>query len=143
MASYEKSCGAVIFRENNGNAEYLLIFNRKGNAPGHWGFAKGHMEDGENEKQTAEREIKEETGLSAEFVGKFKAHTRYSPKAGIIKDVIYFLARGNGSVTIQQSEVADYAWLGFEDAYLKISNAGDRSILHRANEYVKKSGIVK
>jgi len=140
MASYEKSCGGVIFRENDGTTEYLVIFNRKGNAPGHWGFAKGHMEDGETEKQTAEREISEETGLAVEFVGKFKAHSRYSPKVGVIKDVIYFLARSNdGEVKIQQSEVADYAWLDFESAYKKLSNAGDKSILYRADEYVKKA----
>lgn len=140
MAAYEKSCGAVIYRDNDGKTEYLLIFNKKGNANGHWGFAKGHMEFGETEKETALREIGEETGVKVEILGSFKAHTRYSPKEGVIKDVIYFLAKHTeNEVKMQQSEVGDYAWLDFDGAYKRVSNTGDKSILYKANEYVKKA----
>ena len=38
---------------------------------GNWGFAKGHTEYGENEKQTAIREVKEETGLDIEIISDF------------------------------------------------------------------------
>lgn len=140
MADYEKSCGAVIFSKNDNKTEYLLIFNKKGDAPGHWGLAKGHTEAGETEKQTALREIKEETGLDVALIGTFKAHSRYSPKQGVIKDVMYFLAQyTGGDVELQQSEVADYAWLEFCEAYDRITKSADKSILYKANEYVCKA----
>ena len=57
---YEKSCGAVIFYKSRQNTKILLVKNSNGR---YWSFPKGHIEDGENEHQTAIREIKEETGL--------------------------------------------------------------------------------
>ncbi len=142
MPSFEKSCGGVIFRKNNNGIEYLLIYNKKGNVDGHWGFPKGHVENNETEKETAFREISEETGLTAEFIGDFRAHTRYSPKEDVIKDVIYFIAENNGEkVTVQQSEVSDYAWLDYDNAFEKISNASDKKILESAAKYIKENNL--
>ena len=114
----EKSCGAVIFNIENGTRKYFLIFNKKGNAKGHWGFPKGHTEAGENEYETASREIYEETGLRVVFYGDERVVTHYSPKPGIEKDVVYFLAipRNNQAVTIQKEEAADYRWCTFSEA---------------------------
>ena len=58
--TFEKSCGAIVYRKHHGNTEILLI---KHINSGHWSFPKGHMEQGESETETALREIKEETGL--------------------------------------------------------------------------------
>ena len=57
---YEKSCGAIIFYRNRRNTKILLVKNNNGR---YWSFPKGHIEQGENEEETAIREIKEETGL--------------------------------------------------------------------------------
>ena len=62
----EKSAGAIIYRMENGVAQYLLLHytpSSKGKR-GQWGFAKGHVEAGETEIQTAKREIAEETGIT-------------------------------------------------------------------------------
>ena len=58
--TYEKSCGAIVYRKYHGNTEILLI---KHINSGHWSFPKGHVENDETEPETAIREIKEETGL--------------------------------------------------------------------------------
>lgn len=115
---YEKSCGAVIHRINNGVKEYLLVLNKKTENAGHWGFPKGHTENGENEYQTAAREIYEETGLRVIFCGAEKAVSRYSPKEGTQKDAVYFSAyvRNDGEITLQQSEIAEFCWCGFSEA---------------------------
>ncbi|MCA9334394.1 NUDIX domain-containing protein [Candidatus Saccharibacteria bacterium] len=57
----EPTAGGVIFRHNpkNTKVEILLIQDAKDR----WTIPKGHIEEGETAKQTAEREIKEETGL--------------------------------------------------------------------------------
>ncbi len=115
---YEKSCGAVIFRNISGIREYLLIMNKKGNARGHWGFPKGHIEQGENEFQTAAREIFEETGLSVVFCGGAREISSYSPRQGVEKDVVYFLAtpKNDAKVRLQAEEVAEYKWCSVKEA---------------------------
>lgn len=134
---YEKSCGAVIFRRNNGAYEYLLVQNKKPGAKGHWGFPKGHVEKGETEEETARREISEETGLSVGgFIKGFRVVTRYSPAPGIEKDVVYFLTEADGDITLQECEIADYKWLSYEDA--KEAITFDSSILEKAKSFLSK-----
>lgn len=58
----EKSCGMVVFKEENDNLYILMV---KHNA-GHWGLPKGHVEENETETETAVREVFEETGIKAE-----------------------------------------------------------------------------
>ena len=115
---YEKSCGAVIYRTVNGIREYFLLLNCKNNSKGHWGFPKGHVEDDETEYETAAREILEETGLAVIFSGTERIVSHYSPRPGIEKDVVYFLAtiRNDQTVKIQKEEVADYKWCTLSDA---------------------------
>ena len=61
----EKSCGAVIFREDGGGRRFYLVLT---SVKGHVTLCKGHVEKGETEHETAVREIMEETGLAVGFV---------------------------------------------------------------------------
>ena len=56
---HEKSCGCIIIEDK----KVLLIKQTNGV----WGFPKGHVEENETELQTAEREVKEETGLDIKY----------------------------------------------------------------------------
>lgn len=58
---HETTAGGVIFRRDptTKKIEILLIQDAKDR----WTIPKGHVEEGEEPKQTAEREIREETGL--------------------------------------------------------------------------------
>lgn len=134
---YEKSCGAVIWREENGKREYLLVQNKKPGAKGHWGFPKGHIEQAETEEETARREILEETGLAVgEFFEGFRIVTHYSPAPNIEKDVVYFLTKADGDITLQECEIADYKWLSYEDA--KAFLTFDHSVLDKAESFLTK-----
>jgi ADP-ribose pyrophosphatase YjhB (NUDIX family) len=57
----EATSGGVIFRHNpkSGALEILLVQDAKNR----WTIPKGHIEPGESARETAEREIREETGL--------------------------------------------------------------------------------
>lgn len=56
----EPTAGGVVWRRNEkGQIEILLIQDAKDR----WTIPKGHIEEGETARQTAEREIGEETGL--------------------------------------------------------------------------------
>ncbi len=72
----EPTAGGVVFRHNDkGGIEILLIQDAKDR----WTIPKGHVEPGEHAKQTAEREVGEETGLKEMSVHGFlgKIHFRY------------------------------------------------------------------
>ncbi len=132
---YEKSCGAVIFRDNGAEKQFLLVLNKKPGAKGHWGFPKGHIESGENEYQTAAREIREETGLSVVFYGNARAVSTYSPKDGVTKDAVYFLASArNDAISLQKSEVAEYKWCSFAQACSLLTF--DKKILEQLAKYL-------
>ena len=97
----EKSCGAVVYRYNNEVLEVLLIRHRFG---GHWSFPKGHVEEGENEFQTALREVKEETNLSIRLREGFRESVEYFPKPYIKKQVVDFLGLSLGDTAKRQEE---------------------------------------
>ena len=46
---YEKSCGAIVYTNDNGERLYLV----EQMLDGHWGVPKGHVEENETEKETA------------------------------------------------------------------------------------------
>ncbi len=135
---YEKSCGAVIWRNSKGKREYLLILNKKGNAEGHWGFPKGHVEEGESETETARREILEETGLSLDnFAEGFRAVSTYNPKPDTEKDSVYFLSKlEGGEIVLQETEVAQFRWCDFDSARKLLTF--DDGILKKAECFLTK-----
>ena len=80
----EKSCGAIIFNEDK-----VLVVKQ---TSGYYGFPKGHVEIREAEKETAIREIKEETGLDIKIISDKRYTQSYIVKENVHKDVVFFLA---------------------------------------------------
>lgn len=106
---------------------------------GHWAFAKGHVEDGETEQETAIREIKEETNLDVTINSDFRYVITYSPYEGAIKDVVYFLATVNSdNIKAQQSEISEIKWFKYEDAISMITYDSDKKVLMEAIKYLNK-----
>lgn len=140
MLTLEKSCGAVILRRGkDGKTEVLLV---KMNNGMHYSFPKGHVEKDETEHMTAHREILEETGLSVEFIGDFRGSTRYSPKKGVMKDVIFFLATPSGGELHRQvEEISEALWVPAADALNLVTFDNDKKILSGAlSAYEKAEG---
>ena len=57
----ETTAGGVVWRRNKKNNEIEILFIQ--DAKNRWTIPKGHIEPGENARQTAEREIMEEIGF--------------------------------------------------------------------------------
>src|SRR5215216_1470617 len=72
----ETTAGGIVFRRNKKGAIEILLTQ---DAKDRWTIAKGHVEEGEITRETAEREIREETGLQEmkvlDWLGKI--HFRY------------------------------------------------------------------
>ena len=131
---YEKSCGAVIYYCDRGRILYLTEKMKKG----HISLCKGHVEGNETEHETAAREIREETGLEVIFRDGFRETTKYSPYAGCMKDVIFFLAEAETLDTVaQESEVSSIQWLTCEEAVRALTHQSDKDVLSKADKFIK------
>lgn len=103
---YEKSCGTIVINDNK-----VLVIQQK---QGFWGFPKGHMEQGENEIETAIRETKEETNLDVIIEDKTRfCLTYFIEDKNIHKEVVYFVAKVDGKVDIkpQIEEINGIVWI--------------------------------
>jgi len=114
----EKSCGSIIFLDGK-----VLLINQKN---GCWGFPKGHMEQGENEIETAIRETKEETNIDVEIESNFRFETSYYVKNDILKTVVYFVAHPIDKIElkIQEAEIKKAIWVDINEveSYLMYDN---------------------
>ncbi len=131
----EISCGAVVYTIINGTVKYAVISSFTGDR----GFPKGHMERGENEKQTALREIKEEIGVDAKLLNGFCEQTSfYLPrKKNVLKRVTYFLAYyENQKLIPQQAEIADVKLMNYQQAMSVLRHEDSKSLLYKANAYI-------
>ena len=124
----EKSCGCIIIKDD----EVLLIKHNKG----HWDFPKGHMEEGETEKQTAIREVKEETNMDVEIISEQKYRANYIIEdKQIDKEVIYFIAKPlNSEIKPQETEVSIVEWVKIEEAIETITYETSKNILKQAKK---------
>ena len=133
---YEKSCGAVVFRRNEGEWNVLLIRHARGR---HISFPKGHMEPGELESHTAEREVFEETGIRIKVDRRYRAENRYNIRSDIQKLVVIFAAVTTQEEIIPQpEEIAEANWVPVDEALEKLTYERDRKILRAAVAHADK-----
>lgn len=134
-ALYQKSCGAVIYRNINGENEYLILLQKKSHT---WSFPKGHMEAFETERQTAIREVKEEAGYKVNLARSFRHEIRYSIANSVHKSIVLYLAKVREAPVIQKSEISDYKWVTADEAK-QILFENYHSIIDEAEKYIKEN----
>jgi bis(5'-nucleosidyl)-tetraphosphatase len=129
--------GIIAVRFNEGELELFLVHHKKG----HWAFPKGHPEEGESPKQTAQRELEEETGLKVEdFLALNPIEESYHFEEGgveIEKTVTYFFAKVKGKIDLQEVEIVDGTWLSLPDAKERITFDEARALCDRIGEALK------
>ena len=132
----EKSCGAVIFRQVDGERMFLTVEYKK--EKGYWGLVKGHIEAGESELETARREIYEETGLNdLTFLDGFRVETRYQPKPGITKLVVFFVGETQtADINYLWDEHVAHRWLPYDALLETLTYDTDREIVRQAEAFL-------
>jgi 8-oxo-dGTP pyrophosphatase MutT (NUDIX family) len=147
--TFEKSVGAVLFREESGGRKYLLLHY----PGGHWDFAKGHIEKGESHPQTLKREVAEETGIvELEILPNFSTQIYYCYRAkaeekikrlaknkslNVFKKVVYYLAKTETSEIAISDEHTGYEWLTYEKALETFTHGNSRKVLIKAQKYLE------
>ncbi len=124
----DRSIGIVPLQYHMGQWQTLLILQRCT-----WSFPKGHAFAGESMRQTAERELLEETGLRViEYFSQVPFNERYTftSQEGIEvkKRVDFFPALVGGKLLLQAAEVHDARWVRIEDAERELSYQSTRRI---------------
>jgi 8-oxo-dGTP pyrophosphatase MutT (NUDIX family) len=156
----EKSAGAIIYRREPFNTAqgkkseifYLLLYVPPSGTGkrGQWGFAKGHVEQGETEVQTARREIFEETGLKdLKILPGFKELEKYFFRKNyglegearktapwVFKLVVFFIAETETKEIKISDEHAAFLWLPFAEALKRTTFKDSKKLLARANSFI-------
>lgn len=120
----ETTSGGVVFRRQakTGKVQILLMQDAKNR----WTIPKGHVEPNEEPKATAEREIREETGLKQMKVHSWlgKVNFRYRRNHTLVLMTMHiFLVEGLGDTDKLHPEdwLNDVKWLAATDAVDKIA----------------------
>lgn len=134
----EKSAGAILYslNEDLSRTEYLLLHHTSG----HWDFPKGNIELGEDEFQTARREVYEETGIDEiEFVKGFISNIEYYYRRSdklVHKRVIFYLAKANTRDVILSSEHDGYSWNDYDTTINQLTYNSAKKLLKKAKAFV-------
>jgi bis(5'-nucleosidyl)-tetraphosphatase len=129
----ELSVGAIIryqtIEQNKDHADFLLLRNKRG----FWGFPQGHKEKGENEIQTLQREVQEETGITNleihQYIGKIQY--KYFRADGIRseKEVKFYFATTPTRQVVISNEHEDFKWTNYMDALSILDHRQLKSII--------------
>ena len=119
----ETTSGGIVFRRNANNALEILLIQ---DAKNRWTIPKGHVEPGEEPKQTAKREIQEETGLKEMKVYSWlgKVNFRYRRTHTLVLMTMHiYLVKGLGDTDDLQGEdwLTGMKWLPAQEAIDKIA----------------------
>lgn len=136
------AAGGVVVNERG---QVLLIHRR-----GYWDLPKGKMESRETKRETAEREVMEETGIDAVIVGERihkTLHTFVNRKgARCIKRSYWYLMTGKHQVLEPQKEegIDKCVWMTIEQFYSKKRKVYSNilKVLNVANVHIEKSSTV-
>jgi 8-oxo-dGTP pyrophosphatase MutT (NUDIX family) len=129
----EFSAGGLVVRRFRGRPFLAVVLVKDGTVRA---LPKGHIEAGESGAEAAQREVREEAGISAEVVEKLGDVKYWYQRSGqrVFKVVSFFLLRyRSGSVRDYQREEVDGAeWIPLEDAPRVLAYRGEREIAEAA-----------
>jgi N utilization substance protein B len=113
----EKKAGAVVYAIHEGDVYFAFVHD----VFGYWTLSKGSVEEGEDEKSGAVREIKEEMGIDIEIqelLGRNEYIASHPEKGKIRKQVAFFLALSSYSpLTLEEGNggLDDAQWFKAEE----------------------------
>jgi len=112
----EQAFGVIPVRKH-GESWQVFVVKR---TEGFWEFPKGHPDEEETEIESAVRELKEESGLTADNLLRkepFIIHYQYQKNHRLqSKSVRYYLFTASGNIALQEEEVVEGKWVDLQEA---------------------------
>ncbi len=136
----ETTAGGVVYKKQDGRVFILLIMPKGPNfgpPRGFWTFPKGMVEDGEDMKVAAVREVKEEGGVEGQIEEEL-GYIKYFRNAGngfgpALKFVHYYLMQYvSGDPKDHDEEIAEADWVPIEEVESKLKFIQDKDIFNLA-----------
>jgi|SRR5579872_1543484 len=127
-----ESFGVMPVQFQEGTWKIFLILHKQGN---HWSFPKGRADPGESPRQSAMRELKEETGLDViRFIQEeplIEHYTFRRKTEWISKRVYYYAAEVGGEVQLQADEIREGKWITFPEALQALTFKEGKALCHQ------------
>ncbi len=134
----EISAGGVVLRD-----EQVVVIVPTRRAPDGsrvLALPKGHVDPGENTLQAAEREVREETGVSVELIRELGEVRYWYRRDGrtIPKSVTFYLfSYLSGDTADHDDEVEEARWIDLREARTALTHAAEREMVQRALAYLQ------
>lgn len=139
----ETTAGGVVFRRNKkGEVEILLAQDAKDR----WTIPKGHIEPGETPRQTAQREITEETGLKEmdvlDHLGKTQFRYRRQNSLVLMTMHVFLVrAKGNSDRLVKEDWMNGIGWFPFTEALDKIEYEGIEKLMLLGSKQIRQQKL--
>jgi ADP-ribose pyrophosphatase YjhB (NUDIX family) len=134
------SAGGVVYRRGAHGPEIVLCGRLR---EGLWALPKGTPEYGEAIRDTAMREVAEETGLGVRIVGELGTieyeFARPSQGVRFEKTVHHFLMEpdGTGSTDVHDREYDRVEWFAIEEALRIMTHRNEAAVVRKAREMIE------
>ncbi|MGI8948136.1 MAG: NUDIX hydrolase [Ornithinimicrobium sp.] len=142
----ETSAGGVVVDVQDGRARIAIIARRNRSGRVEWCLPKGHVEAGETLRQTAEREVAEETGIRGRVLITLGTVEYWfsTPQHRIHKMVYHYLLEATGGrLTVEDDpdqEAIDAAWYPLDEVHEQLTFPNERRIAQAAWQRLAGSG---
>lgn len=144
----EQTYGVVVVLRDNHEHKFLIIQHepeQHEDEEGSWSFPKGHHEGNETPKETALREVEEETGITeVDLLDLPLIHEEYEiarEDGNVLKNNDYFIGFvKDTNVKIQAGEIRAYKWASFDEAMETFQYESRKEVLKKAKKYLENYG---
>lgn len=140
----EPTAGGIVFRRNAKSKEIEILLIQ--DAKNRWTIPKGHIEEGESSKQTAAREIGEETGLKdvkiMQWLGKINFRYRRQQSLVLMTTEIFLVqALGDTDALKPEEWMNGIKWFSTSQALDKIEYEDIGKLILIALKKIRQSGV--